>query len=151
MYNFTETVEMIKESIAAMGSDYVYQRPKDSITCLYAHITETEDGETKIEPGCIVGDILIRQHILTLDELAEIQEEYPDGRGDAYDMTNNLRDMNGTEFTDKARDLLKQVQGAQDIGTTWGQALENGLYVAGGQRYEFETERRLMFNGYDWT
>lgn len=142
MIMYKDAVRMLKESIEAMGPDYVYVKPDTSIACLYVHSSdESDDG---VVPGCIVGDLLVRQHILTLRDLSDLQANV--GTGSFTEIHQDVVDIYGDGFSDKARKLLDLVQDGQDRGVPWGAALEEGvenMYYEGRFTSEEEGENYI--------
>lgn len=119
---YTEAVSMLQESIDAIGHDFVYKKQDGEDLCLYVH---NESGS--LEPGCIVGDMLVRQHILTISELYDMQENREDGKSSFDTIKKYIEQETGKSFTTMASDLIYWTQHAQDTGLTWSEALESGM------------------------
>lgn len=119
---YAEAVSMLQESIDAIGHDFVYEKQDGEDLCLYVH-----DESGSLEPGCIVGDMLIRQHILTISELYDMQETKEDGKGSFDNVQRYIERETGKSFTNRASDLIYWTQHAQDAGLTWGEALQSGM------------------------
>lgn len=144
MIKFDEVVSMLRESIAAMGEDHVYQRMAGETKCLYVHRVVDQDSESiTLEPGCIMGDMIVRQHILTLEELSDIQENPYGANGPMYEMQDRIFERTGKTFSDKASDLMLAVQDSQDSGDDWGSALRAGLDYVSKNSYREDDESLL--------
>ena len=118
---FDDVVRWAKESADLKGHDYVYLNPDpcDS-TCLYVH--EVADGT--LVPGCIVGDMVVRQGVLTIDTLNVLADEA--GRSVEAGISSFARyieEASGRVFTDRARAFLEALQSDQDAGSEWGRAI----------------------------
>lgn len=145
MITFSEAVEMIKESIEAAPEGHTYKMLDGESVCLYVHDYPSDDDEVpaRLEPGCIVGDMIVRQHILTLEELYDVQRNAVNGKNSVDMMWDNVAEITGKELTDKARDFLLEVQCAQDHCNTWKDSLDMAREVVenGYKKYEEVTER----------
>ena len=126
MIMYKEALGMLMESVNAMGADHKYETPEGSSTCLYVH--ESSDSDNGLEPGCIIGDMLIRQHILTLEELKVIQEELSDGPSFRR-IAQDVSEVSGKRFSSKAIEFLVDAQRGQDGGAPWGAAVANARRV----------------------
>lgn len=109
------TKELLAEAVAEKGADFVYvnkygQQADQSgdVTCQYVH------GD---QPGCIVGNVLHRAGV-PLDELGQYE-------------THSVDDLGQRLFTAEARVklLLNHIQGHQDVGVPWGEAVRLALAV----------------------
>lgn len=118
---FDDVVRWAIESAAIKGNDYVYTNPdpRDS-TCLYVH--EVADGT--LVPGCIVGDMVVRQGVLTIDTLNVLADEAGvNVEVGIESFARYIEEASGRVFTDKARAFLEALQSEQDSGTEWGRAI----------------------------
>jgi hypothetical protein len=106
-----KAIELVEQAIADRGEDYVYERPEDVEECQYVH------GD---EPGCIVGYIL---HAAGVD-LGTLHDN--EGIWASF-VTNNLAMQNVLAADYGVACFLDSIQGEQDRGKTWGQALAYGL------------------------
>lgn len=110
--------ELLAEAVALKGEDYVYTTP-DGMQgsedyqpyCLYVH----DD-----QPGCIVGHVL---HAAGVSLPVLLAEETNDAEG----ALRNLARENTLNYEDGVSQLLQDVQGAQDKGTPWGEAVREAL------------------------
>lgn len=128
---YTEALSMLQESIDALGDDFVYEKQDGEDLCLYVH-----NNSGSLEPGCIAGDMLVRQHILTISELYDIQENRVDGRSSFDTIKKYIEQETGKFFTIMASDLIYWTQHAQDTGLTWGEALESGIRAVAQYGYD---------------
>lgn len=110
---YDRAVELAREVVADFGEEYVYpenQKRRESESslpsCVYVH-----EGH----PSCLVGHILHR-HGVDLDVLGN--HEF---RG-AWFLAGDLAGADA-----KTRLFLDVVQSSQDGGTTWAQAVNNGV------------------------
>lgn len=100
-----EKVYAAPEHMKSVDRDY----PLHNLSCFYVH---TDEGGTNPKPGCLVGAVLHRLGV-SLEYLSKNE-----GRGAAV-MTGELG------LPDETRSVLDHVQGRQDDGATWEQALRS--------------------------
>lgn len=110
---YERAVELAREVVAEFGEEYTYPASHKRLehadgvpSCVYVH-----EGR----PSCLVSQILHR-HGVSLDELAN--NEF---RG-AWFVAGDLAGADA-----KTRLFLDVVQSNQDGGTTWAQAVNNGV------------------------
>lgn len=119
MTRFTdqEWIDAVEKAVADKGAEFVYQplpRPDSPgrTTCLYAE--EIQDGAgVHLVPSCLVGHAA---YLLGGMEL--LQKLHDLEGGDAYAVLEDAE-----LASERARNWLSDVQGSQDMGFTWGQAL----------------------------
>ncbi|MFB7027161.1 MULTISPECIES: hypothetical protein [unclassified Streptomyces] len=115
--------------VAAENPEKVYQAPESMLdrynSCFYVH--EAEDGTQ--EPGCIVGQVLHRLGV----PLVALKEAETLGASSAVQLTTQGVSRDVALF-------LRFVQRKQDRGSTWSEAVAEGLedFNEG-----FETEAKL--------
>lgn len=103
------------KAVVAERPDYIYKRPAyitSNEACLYVH--PSEDGSSA-QPGCIVGHVLNRLGI-GLPAMAQHEGADAGTLVGALGLTNLSPDTLG---------LLDDVQGFQDSGETWAEALSS--------------------------
>ncbi|MFF1701223.1 hypothetical protein [Streptomyces sp. NPDC058252] len=127
-----ESKKYLGEAVNAKGADYVYKNvtnPDSGLeTCAYF------DPKTK-KPSCIVGHVLASKGV-TFDRL--------DGRDrNLYTNVQGLIDAEIIEVDNETQALLALAQNAQDLGETWGDALEKALNEYEQRAKDYDTE------GYD--
>jgi hypothetical protein len=106
-----KAIELAKQAVADRGEDYVYEKPEDVEVCQYVH----DDG-----PGCIVGYILNKAGA-SLEELHDHEGTWASALTDRLEVTGVLT------ASYEANVFLDAIQGKQDNGKNWGQALAYGL------------------------
>jgi hypothetical protein len=115
--NLERVVETAKMVVAERGADYVYKRPTNTFgvpTCLYVDVDRDQ-------PSCLVGHVLHRLGVPLETLKSADQFSFP-----ATDVCHDL--LGGSAFDDgEISHFLDAVQSRQDIGRTWGEALQNGL------------------------
>lgn len=109
-----------KAALEEKGEDYVYEKVwseahKNDI-CTY--VQQNENGEQV--PSCLVGNILHRAGV----PLHQMQ----DADLTADDLIYRLKDI--VTVTTEARRALRGMQGLQDVGNTWGHAVNRGIQNA---------------------
>jgi len=113
--NLDRVVETAKMVVAERGADYVYKKPTNTfgvLTCLYVD---------QDQPSCLVGHVLHRLGVPLETLKSADQFSFP-----ATDVCCDL--LRGSAFDDEEiGHFLDAVQSRQDIGRTWGEALQNGL------------------------
>ena len=115
-----EWIEALKKAVADKGEEFVYRRLPNTFgatgaaPCLYAEEIQDEDGVHLI-PACLVGHAA---YLLGGEEtLAELHAvEGLGAQAALYKL-----DLASLE----ARELLDTVQGRQDCGQPWGEAIKD--------------------------
>jgi hypothetical protein len=120
--NLERVVETAKMVVAERGEDYVYEGPGDvrgNGMCRYVY---------RDQPSCLVGHVLYR--------LGVPLETLKSADGVSFAATDVCSDLlRGSAFDDgEIGDFLDAVQSRQDIGETWGNALQHGLDVLADTR-----------------
>lgn len=112
-------VEDALREIVAANPNRVYRTPSGYIPdgiamCFYVH----NAGTANAEPGCLIGK-LAHKLGASLDSMAPFE------RGSSYVLMAGLFDFPHNSETELSRlgTLLNDVQGYQDRGTPWGEAL----------------------------
>lgn len=115
-----QVYSLAKQIVAEYGPEHTYCRPKEIPHCAYFHPT-TWGGW---EPGCIVGQILARLG-LTRDQLGDGTSIYKDLNGHSV----GILVSSGLIYCDfRTLQFLAVLQGNQDNGHTWGEALTKAEY-----------------------
>jgi hypothetical protein len=114
----SRTLDLLTEIVTEYGTDYVYQQlPYDDdhggTYCAYV-----ESGPEGLRPSCLVGHFFVRLGV-SLDRLNFHANEpvHPDGMPTAEKVATDLN------VCDDAAKILQAAQEEQDIGKTWGVAL----------------------------
>jgi hypothetical protein len=117
-------LDLLNQAITQRGSDYVYERPDDGLTCFYWH----QEGDT---PGCIVGLAL---HLAGVERETLRKADTIPPRGASHSGTTiasvvarGVLANDGVTLTPGAVSLLNQVQARQDDNETWGDAVKHGV------------------------
>ena len=114
--NESQVMDMLKAEVEKAGEDYVYH-PYDGENCVYS----TEEKQ----PSCLVGQVVAHNVPELFDRLHEIEYDWNDD--DTYTVlpqsVSSIQGMFLNYFTEPATLVLDQVQGSQDIGETWGEAI----------------------------
>lgn len=112
MFSLEETKAQLEQVVTLKGADYVY--PIGALGFSTETIDECVYRNTVTrEPACIVGHVIALVG-LPLNDLRE-------GEGA------RTQDLIQKNYTGDAIELLSFAQGAQDIGRTWGEALETAI------------------------
>lgn len=111
-----EVLALLEEVVAEYGEDYVYPGHNTTGGCVY-----TKDGA----PSCLVGHALTRLGV-PVDFLSEHND---------FAVSNIQR----LTMDEEVLDMLQTAQETQDIGCTWGHALEDARLVI----YPEDTEHLL--------
>lgn len=121
MINLTyeRTKELLKEAVAERGADYV--DPDASRPTLCRNVHTAEDGKTLV-PGCIVGWVLHKAGVSL-----ELLEE--NNMAAASSVLCELKEAGVLGYEVTALHLLNRIQGLQDGGVSWGEAVQG---VCGG-------------------
>jgi hypothetical protein len=136
---YQQVVDALHAAVAARGEDYVYMPPEGAQigVCLNWH-------ENVDKPGCIVGYVL---HSLgaTKEQLKGSNylgnpNPYAVTAGSTIQALENQHDWI-LEDRDKIASVLMYVQGLQDMGTPWGEAVRKGIAVT--EKYFAQMERTL--------
>lgn len=105
-------LDLLEKAVQTRGPDYRYRGQYEDVTCKYE-----KDGA----PSCLVGVAL---HIagVSVDELTAMDKSLEPGMGPHWleENTDNLP----ISISESATMVLSQAQATQDIGYTWGEALE---------------------------
>lgn len=135
MINITlkQAVTALEEAVRARGRGFVYQNFAGH-GCAYVHYeVSTEDGErVNLEPGCLVGDALIRLGVAPeafLEDAGDVTGVLNTGN-DAWRALSTLRDRGVITYDDGVADVLGGAQGLQDCGESWGVALDHAKATA---------------------
>ncbi|PSL04165.1 hypothetical protein CLV30_106170 [Haloactinopolyspora alba] len=133
----TRAALRLLEEVVEGNEGYVYEDedgvPADSTMCHYVH--RTEGGSA---PGCIVGHALHRAGV-PISNLLEIE-------GSTIGTEQAARV--GVALEGRAVDVLSAAQAAQDVGETWGEALEHARAVAAEAAADDEAEvEALLVHG----
>lgn len=111
---YDRALELLREVVAEVGEDHVYDPPEGEDGCLYVH----GDG-----PGCIVAHVMVRAGV-SLEELRSVELSTPLADGTGPYGPGALWARWGDR---DALRLLFLVQEEQDSGRTWGEAVDNGV------------------------
>lgn len=115
----------LTESLVKLDPDFVYKDPDGksgaSASCMYVHASQKG-----IVPGCLVGAVLHKAGI-PLDVLSR----YDDNNHPAELLLDSLSNFGLLEGDSNVSDFLQNAQYAQDLGHTWGEALQRGKKAAG--------------------
>lgn len=121
--DLARTKELLAAAVAERGEDFVYITPdtdeESAPKCLYVH--EATGG---LECGCIVGWVLHRAGV-PLELLRQYEGSH------ATDVLDRLWDINVLAASLEAASLLHAVQGSQDDGSPWGEAVREALEEVG--------------------
>lgn len=110
--SYDSAVTLLKRAVLEKGADYVYRDPNDKDArpeCSYFE----PDGS----PSCIVGHVIHYKGV-ELDDVA------PLNTGLAVDVLVSDGIIAGDEYS---MDLLTDVQGFQDHGMPWGEAVRRSI------------------------
>ncbi len=116
LIDYKQAVQMAEREVAGREEFIYFNFASAGVKrCVYV-----KDGE----PSCLVGRILINNHIAPVKFFREQSE--PGGyNDDAFeDIVPPLWHQFGVEFTDKAERFLKILQSHQDSGHSWGISLK---------------------------
>lgn len=111
---YERALELARKIVSEFGEDYVYPEnhkergasAASAPSCMYVH-----DGQ----PSCLVGHVLYR-HGVSIKDL--VDREFLS----AWEVAAGL-----VASDEKTRQFLEAVQVAQDKGTTWNQAVDQGV------------------------
>lgn len=136
----------LNDAVKKYGAEFVYEKGMFTAndggdmfaSCAYLHADA--DGNLT-EPGCIVGHALVGLGVST-----EPIKDYNVGMN-ADDMLRILAERGCISYTNKAKALLNTVQGYQDEGMPWGEAIV--LSVERIHRIKWDSsERQIYSDGY---
>lgn len=114
MLEYEAIVEEVEELLKVAPKGYIYKTPEGEQVCRYVHRTY-DDG---LECGCIVGHILSRLNILTIEQMFDYDSD-PDRI--SFGVC-DLMSHHGINMPDKVRTYLVELQHYQDKGTPWSEA-----------------------------
>lgn len=109
---------LLREVVDEFGRDYVYKCPHADDSCLYVH--KVEDGFDETKPGCIVAQVLHRAGVSL-----EYMERH-EGRG-ANILLFALENDAMLSISSKSAYALRNIQCDQDLGISWGEALDSTM------------------------
>jgi hypothetical protein len=100
-----EALHLLELVVKEHGEDFVYQRPSDSrFSCVYMY-----NGQ----PSCIVGHVFADQ--IGIPVPLRMENVTPSG---------SLFEVPGVVLTEEGAAVLDAAQAQQDVGKTWGVALD---------------------------
>lgn len=129
LIKFDDAVARIAEAVEAQGADYVNavkidkdkepDRYGEYETCRYL----ADSGD---EPSCIVGTAFFAEIVESGMTAEDAANQSPVGSLFQPTSETGVLAHLGYDLTDKALAFLVAVQGAQDTGSTWGEAVAVG-------------------------
>ncbi len=111
IYTYEDVHSWAEKAIMEKGADYVYIPLGEGTSCKYVH----DDG-VNLTTGCLIGNMLFNNTGMILSELSEFNTG-PDTSilGIRHDLP--------FKFTEMAIHWMDVLQGKQDNGYPWGEAL----------------------------
>jgi len=116
---------LLRQIVESKPDDYTYPRrtkagPHGDKACAYWH---SEDSE----PGCLIGHLMFR--LGAPADFLNACDRHPGGSG--IEVLHNHKIVSDL-FDDEAVMVLTYIQGRQDSGSTWAQALKLGIAYFSG-------------------
>lgn len=113
--NYDEAKRLVEAEIAKEGADYVYRTPNADGKGSCVNVVENKWGE--LVGSCLVGRALVAAGV----DPHKMAGEHED------DDVDNLRARGVVKLTQKAQFFLSYAQARQDLGATWGVALDRAI------------------------
>jgi hypothetical protein len=128
--DYAKAVAMLEAARDSKPEGFCYTRPTNNPTpgCKYVH--KDTDGALTV-PGCMIGTAFLAEGLCTPETFAETAvgfgystyKDYTLNDINSADLMTHLVNNEGHRFTHKAQVLINRVQGKQDIGESWADAL----------------------------
>jgi hypothetical protein len=121
LYTAQQALKVMEEVVNEFGDDYVYgdEQKNEYGDCVYAN----EDGT----PSCLVGHVIARLDPDAFDNVVYKEQEL--GSTPAHNLTNEGYVQLGF-WDENTAYIMMEAQGAQDTGSTWGEAYQRALLDA---------------------